>query len=177
MKYLRYNYLILGSALLVSISLNANAHDGTVNISGTITDNTCTVSPDSTDFTVTMGNVASKQFKQAGDGSRYEHFSINLEKCGDVASGVTATFNGAKDSQNTDLLAIPSVTGGASGMGIAIYNQDKSLIPLGKDSMQMALTPNQASVSIGFYARYIADGGEVTTGTANASATFILTYA
>lgn len=176
MKYLRRS-LFLGSALLMSIASNANAHDGTVNISGTITDNTCTVSPDSKDFTVTMGNVASKQFYQAGDGTRYEPFTIHLEKCGGAANGVTVAFSGTKDSRNTDLLAIPSGTGVASGMGIGIYNQDKSLIPVGSDSVQTKLTPNQASVSIVFYARYIADGGAVTAGTANASATFTLTYA
>lgn len=177
MKNLRYQYLLLGSILLVSIVGNANAHDGAINISGTIIDKTCTVSPDSTNFTVTLGNIPSKQLERKGDGSRYEFFSINLEKCGADASGVTVAFNGPKDSQNADLLALSSVEGGASGMGIGIYNQDKSLIPVGSDSVPIALMPNQASVSIGFYARYISDGGDVNTGIANASATFTLTYA
>lgn len=163
--------------MLFSIAPFSLAHDGIVNISGTITDNTCTVSPDSKDFTVKMGNVPSKQFYQAGDGTRYEPFFIHLEKCGGAASGVTVSFSGPKDNRNSDLLAIPSGNGNASGMGIGIYNQDKSLIPIGSNSIQTKLTPNQPSVSISFYARYIADGGVVTTGTANAAATFTLTYA
>lgn len=176
MKYLQTS-IYLGSVILMVMANNVLAHDGVVNISGKITDNTCTVSPDSKNFTVTLGNVASKQFYQAGDGTRYEPFSINLEKCGGAASGVTVAFNGEKDNRNTELLAIQSVIGVASGIGIGIYDKDKNLIPVGTNSPQTKLSPNQASVTISFYARYIADGGEVAAGIANSSATFTLTYA
>lgn len=155
----------------------ASGHAGTVYVTGTITDNTCTVSPDSTNFTVEMGNVASKTFYNPGDGTRYEPFAINLEKCGGAASGVTVSFKGPSDSLNPDLLALNGGAGYATGMGIGIYNPDKSLIPMGKESEQTKLTPNQPSAKLSFYARYIADGAKVTTGTANASATFMLTYA
>ncbi|EMD9804507.1 fimbrial protein, partial [Salmonella enterica] len=37
-------------------------------------------------------------------------------------------------------------------------------------------SPGQASAHLQFYARYLADGGAVTPGDANASATFILAY-
>lgn len=155
----------------------ASAHDGAVYVTGTITDNTCEVSPDSHNFTVNMGNVASKVFYRAGDGTRYEPFTIHLEKCGGAASGVTVHFEGPTDSHNPDLLALNGGISYASGMGVGIYNQDKSPIPMGKESAQTKLTPYQASVALGFYARYIADGSTVTAGTANASATFVLTYA
>lgn len=168
--------LFLSGAILLSNTGFAVGHDGVVNISGAITDNTCTVSPDSTDFTVKLGSVPSKQFYQAGDGTRYEPFTIHLEKCSGTVSGITVSFSGPKDNLNTDLLAIPSGTGIASGIGVGIYNQDKSLIPVGSNSIQTTLTPNQSSVSIYFYARYIADGGVVTPGIANTSATFTLTY-
>lgn len=169
--------VVCASALLSVLSGSGQAHDGTLNITGIITDNTCIVSPDSTNFTVEMGNVASKTFYQPGDGTRYEPFVINLEKCGGAASGVTVSFKGPADSLNSDLLALSGGAGYATGMGIGIYNPDKSLIPMGKESELTKLTPNQAAVKLSFYARYIADGGKVITGTANASATFMLTYA
>lgn len=168
---------VCASALLSILAGTAQAHDGTLNITGIITDNTCIVSPDSKNFSVQMGNVASKTFYRPGDGTRYEPFAINLEKCGGAASGVTVSFVGPSDTLNSDLLALNGGAGYATGMGIGIYNPDKSLIPMGKESEQTKLTPNQAAVKLSFYARYIADGAKVITGTANASATFMLTYA
>ncbi|HDD2110464.1 TPA: fimbrial protein, partial [Salmonella enterica] len=49
-------------------------------------------------------------------------------------------------------------------------------IPLGQESDVVTLSPGQASAHLQFYARYLADGGAVTPGDANASATFILAY-
>lgn len=166
-----------GGVLLALLAGTVLAHDGQVNITGLITDNTCSVSPDSKDFTVEMGNVAAKTFYRAGDGTRYEPFAIHLEKCGGAASGVTVSFDGPTDPLNPDLLALNGGAGYATGIGVAIYNPDKSLIPMGKESVQTPLTPDQEQATLNFYANYIADGGTVTSGTANASATFMLTYA
>ncbi|WP_049291877.1 fimbrial protein [Franconibacter helveticus] len=155
----------------------AQAHDGTVYISGKIKDMTCAVSPDSKNFTVDLGSVASKQLNNVGDGSEYRPFVIKLENCGPVVDSLTVHFDGTPDSKNADLLAITSDTASAAGVGIAIYNQDKSIIPLGDESVKFPLTPDQASATLNFYARYIANGDAIVAGTANASATFILTYA
>ncbi|HCM7229829.1 TPA: fimbrial protein [Klebsiella aerogenes] len=168
---------VCGGVLLALTAGVVQAHDGQVNISGLITDNTCSVSPDSKDFTVEMGNVSARTFYQAGGGTRYEPFAIHLEKCGGAASGITVTFDGPTDALNPDLLALNGGTDYATGIGVAIYNQDKTLIPVGKESEQAPLTPNQEEATLSFYANYIADGGNVTAGTANASATFMLTYA
>ncbi|MCP2006222.1 UNVERIFIED_ORG: type 1 fimbria pilin [Buttiauxella agrestis ATCC 33320] len=175
--YYNMNLHILFFVFVGLFSLASEAHDGQVNITGTITDNTCVVSPDSLDFTVVMGNVPAKQFFQTGDGTRYEPFAIYLEKCGGAASGVTVSFQGQLDKLNPDLLALTGGSGYASGMGVGIYNQDKTLIPVGNESEQIRLTADQGAVKMNFYARYIADGAAVAAGMANASATFMLTYA
>lgn len=103
-------------------------------------------------------------------------FAIDLQNCGSTASGVTVSFSGAGDSRNTDLLALTAGESDASGIGIALYDQNKTLIPLGQESDVVTLSPGQASAHLQFYARYLADGGTVTPGDANASATFILAY-
>ena len=169
--------MVCASAIFCGLAFGVQAHEGTVYVTGVINDNTCVVSPDSIYFTLEMGNIASKQFYRAGDGTRYEPFTINLEDCGGEASGVTVSFHGRADSLNQDLLALNGGDGYATGMGIGIYNADKSMIPLGKESEQTVLSPDQIAVKLNFYARYIADGAKVTTGTANASAVFMLTYA
>ena len=171
----RLTYIVLlGGNLWLPLG---QAHDGTVSITGTITDNTCTVSADSRDMTVRMGDVSKKQFSHPGDGTRYEPFSINLEKCGGATSSVSVTFIGNTDPQNNDLLALTSGPNYATGMGIGIYGSDKTPIPLNQPGENTGLSPNQASVTLNFYARYIANGATVTPGIANAAATFTLTYA
>jgi len=171
MKYL------LSLVLVTIVSTGAQAHAGRVYVTGSITDNTCTLSPDSETITVGMGSVSNRQFYQAGAGADWQSFTINLENCGSTASGVTVSFSGAADSQNPDLLALTAGAGNASGVGVALYNKDKSPIPLGENSQIQPLIPGQQSAHLNFYARYGADGSTVAAGTANASATFILTYA
>ncbi|CAM3997326.1 fimbrial protein [Rahnella bruchi] len=164
-------------SLLMAWSGAISAHDGEINITGRIVDKTCSVSADSLNSLVTMGSVSSKQFARAGDGSRYEPFTLTLEKCGDAASNVSVTFSGSADTHNSDLLAIEQTEGSAAGIGIALYDHDKKLIPLNQASAGTALLPHQAQVMLAFYARYLANGDEVSVGTANTSATFVLNYA
>lgn len=175
MRYLSSRFTLLALAALWSV--NGEAHDGTVNVTGTIVDKTCAVSADSKNLLVSFGDVSSKTFARAGDGSRYEPFTLNLEHCGSAATHVTVTFNGNPDSHNTDLLALTPAEGGATGVAVGLYDSDKDLIPLGQPGGGGQLTPNQASVAINFYARYLATGEAVSAGPANASATFMLNYA
>lgn len=162
---------------LMLVAADGQAHDGRVNITGVINDNTCTLSPDSHNFTVKLGSVSNRQFYHAGDGSAWQAFTLDLQNCGSTASGVTVSFSGQTDRFNADLLALDGGADSASGVGIAIYNADKTPIALGDMSELLALLPGESSVQLRFYARYVADGSVVSAGEANATATFILTYA
>lgn len=166
--------------ILILISVlagNAAAHDGEINISGKIVDKTCTVSANSAQFLVSLGSVASKQFARSGDGTRYEPFSLHLEKCGATASHVSVTFTGTPDSHDSSLLALTQETGSATGMGIALYDSNKNQIPMMQPEAGKELEPHQATVTLNFYARYLANGDVVSAGEANASTTFVLNYA
>jgi type 1 fimbria pilin len=166
-------------ALIGLLALVSGAHGETYNLqlTGTILSRTCAVSAESSSLLVTFGNVNSTRFARQGDGSRYEPFTIKLEHCGAKASNVTVTFNGAPDSHNPALLTLTPEAGAATGVAIALYDSDKNLIPLGQSDSGTQLIPNQASVLINFYARYLANGDAVSSGSANASATFMLNYA
>lgn len=158
------NDILYGIGMLLAAS-GVQAHDGRVYVSGTITDNTCSLSPGSENINVAMGAVSQRQFYRAGDGSAWQPFAIDLQNCGSTASGVTVSFSGAADSRNTDLLALTAGESDASGIGIALYDQNKTLIPLGQESDVVTLSPGQASAHLQFYARYLADGGAVRPGT------------
>lgn len=156
---------------------NPVALAGTINITGSIDGNTCFVSADSTALLVKFGSVSSQLFADSGNGGRYEPFTISLEKCGSSANNVTVTFTGNADSSNPELLALTADAGAAKGVAIAIYDDNKTLIPLGQPGGSTELAPNQATVTLTFYARYLANGETVSTGPANSSATFMLNYA
>lgn len=94
----------------------------------------------SENINVAMGAVSQRQFYRAGDGSARQPFAIDLQNCGSTASGVTVSFSGAGDSRNTDLLALTAGESDASGIGIALYDQNKTLIPLGQESDVVTLS-------------------------------------
>ena len=173
---MKYNIAVACAAALSLAVFSTQAHDGRVYVTGTITDNTCTLSPDSQDMTVDMGAVSNRQFLHPGEGANWQSFVIDLQNCGATAIGVTVSFNGAANTYDHDLLALTPGAGAAAGIGIALYDHEKKAIPLGSESALIALSANQASAQLQFYARYIADGGAVMSGVANASATFILNY-
>lgn len=118
------NDILYGIGMLLAAS-GVQAHDGRVYVSGTITDNTCSLSPGSENINVAMGAVSQRQFYRAGDGSAWQPFAIDLQNCGSTASGVTVSFSGAADSRNTDLLALTAGESDASGIGIALYATGK----------------------------------------------------
>lgn len=184
----RYSKSILGAgrrlplivagfiAALAGASL-AHADLGAVNLSmtATLVANSCEVSPDSKDKTVDMGIWATKQFASTPTLPPVR-FTLNLENCGAGASNVAVTFNGTADTSDGTLLALNSGGGTASKVGIAILDKDRNRIPLGQPGPLMPLTPNAANVSLVFYSQYVATGGQVTAGAANADATFTLDY-
>jgi len=154
----------------------ALAHDGTINVTGTINDNTCSVSADSKALTVSMQDVANRQFARAGDGGPWQPFVLHLERCGGAAKQVSVTFAGTADTADPELLATGSGSDAAQGVAIALYDRDKTPIPINSSAEVTTLTPHQAKVDLPFYARYMANGETVRTGRASATATFSLVY-
>lgn len=157
-------------------TLGAFAHDGTVNITGIIQNVTCTVAQDSTNKEVSLGDISSNQLTEIGDVSAPVQFTLDLQNCSSVTKGVALTFSGTMDGINPDLLAISSNTGAATGVGIAIKDNQSTLIPVGSPSHEYAIDPTQSDNLLVFYAQYMATSTGVTAGTANGTATFSLTY-
>lgn len=172
---MKFTLLTFAAVLLASAGI-VRADDASINITGTIRDNTCSVSPDSQSKQVNLGNASSKNFQKAGDGSPPQIFVINLEKCGTQASNVTLSFTGQADGKNPDLLALDEGSGNATGIAIGIYDESRNLVPMGKPSGDYTLQPSQANVALKFFARYLATDDHVTSGNATATTTFVLNY-
>lgn len=162
--------------LMVLFIAAAHAHDGTVNISGTIQDNTCELAPDSQNKTVDMGTVAGQQFSRVGDFSPAKKFTLNLQNCGPAASEATVTFSGTADARNTDLFAIEQDEESATGLALGIYDGNDKRIAPGETSSGVMLKSGQASVDMDFSARYVSVIDSVKSGKANVVVTFVVNY-
>lgn len=177
-KLLFKNLYLITSLIISSCSLVAyqsSAHDVTVNITGTVTNTTCTVSPDSKDKIVDLGKVPANSLYRSGTSSSPVSFTINLENCGDVANGVVISFSGIPDSNMPDLLKL-SPESSASGIAIELLDDSKELISIGGGSRQYNISSGQQTASLKFYAKMVANGEKIQTGPVISSVTFKTSY-
>lgn len=153
------------------------AHDGVVNISGTIQDNTCELAPDSQNKIIEMGVLSLKQFTQQGERTPEKSFSINLNHCGPAASEASVTFSGTPASSDNTLYSVDQSSDAATGIALGIYDSNGTLLPPGKASEGIPLQGGQESVEMKYTASYISQDKNVTAGVANVTLTFVVNYA
>jgi major type 1 subunit fimbrin (pilin) len=168
---------LTGLALILSglSSTAAMAADGTVNFNGKIVDTPCivTAGDDNTAQTVSLGTVKSSSFTAVGITSADVPFNIKLEQCvvGEDGLGATVTFTGSQDGADPTLLA---VSGGATGVGIELVNNDNTEIKMGTESAATAL--QNGNNTLVYKAHYKSTAAAVTTGDANGQAQFQIAY-
>ncbi|MDX5627704.1 MULTISPECIES: fimbrial protein [unclassified Brenneria] len=163
--------------LLVILAPSALADLGLSNVQLTVTvlANSCVVSQDSVNKTVDLGNWASKQFIGAQQSPYPTRFQITLEDCGAATTGVQVTFTGTQDANDSTLLALNSDST-AANVAVAILDKDRNRIAIGQPSEVYALTAGGGNQPLTFYGQYVRTGAAVTPGSANADATFTLSY-
>jgi major type 1 subunit fimbrin (pilin) len=161
----------------VLTAVNANAADGTVNFTGEIIDQACTVDIGSNNtMTVDLGRVARTAFQNTGDESDSTKFTIKLINCPSTVTSAQVKFDGANDSNNSDLLAITSGSAAAGGVAIKLMTADKSLLGLNQANSYSYPLVTTADNNLDFYAAYKSTAASVSAGTANAVANFTVNY-
>ncbi|WP_392558815.1 fimbrial protein [Orbus mooreae] len=170
MKLKNITLAIASSTML--LTTNAFASDGTVNFTGEIVTSTCVVSNGSQGVqTVNLGQVSARSLATAGSTAAATQFSIGLSGCS-ANTKASIKFDGTPDLANSSILA---VTGGATNVGIGLYESDSATaLPLLSASKQIT-TNEQGAGTFNFVAKYVSTG-QVTSGKANASATFSIIY-
>lgn len=174
-KYL--SEILLGTVILVVpiMTFSIFAHDVTVNITGRVTNGTCSVSAGSVNKTVYLGSYPATEFSNEGDSSPPAVFTIDLENCGTISHGVEFSFFGTPDSVINDYFKIAPESEG-SGVAIEIMDDTKKLIPAGETSKAYTITEGVQNTSLIFYAKMVANGEKVKTGTLSSVVTFQTTY-
>lgn len=153
----------------------ALAHDLTVNVTGTVTNTTCSVSPESVDKPVYLGEYSAREFTSSGKGPTPTLFTINLEKCGAVLGGVKVTFTGTPDDSIPDKFKLsPESTG--SGIALTLMDDTKKIIPFNGTSKVYEITNGATTKSLIFYAQMVANGQKVKPGNMAFNVTFSTLY-
>lgn len=164
--------LVIG-LLSAVCSFSTWAVDGTVHFQGAITDQACEIDGDSgTDFTVQLGKYGTNEFKNAGATTVPKKFSLKLKNCPQTVTQAAVRFGGTPDGSDDVLKLADGST--AKKVGVQLYNNDSSKLPLGVDSA--SYTINEGNNSLDFKAAYIATAVPVEPGSANADATFSINY-
>ena len=161
--------IILAASALALGSVAAHAADGTVTINGKVTDQTCKVSTNSKDITVTLPTVGVGSLATAGTTAGRTPFTINLENC--KAGQVSAFFEtgGNVDAASGRL----NNTGDASNVQVQLLSDSSVVIPVLANAAQAPVTTKATvakdadSAALNYYAEYYATGkagaGDVAT--------------
>ncbi|MEN4582594.1 fimbrial protein [Pantoea agglomerans] len=133
----------------------------------------CSVS--NTAISVPMGNVEKRAFNGQGtwpgDGNT-RGFTIPLN-C-NAGTRVNLQIDGSAQNASQGVLNLTGGTGSASGVGVQLLYNNAPL-PL-STSLNTGVASSEGAFSIPLQARYYQTSSNVTPGTANASATFTMTY-
>lgn len=183
--------LVSGSILASSsqpvssgITVNPRSSEGTqstggqIEFSGSITDTSCDIDSTSSSQVVDLGKWSSSYFAGAGQETTKTAFHIKVKDCPSTVTKVSVLFDGARDANNSNLLA---VNGGAKGVAIKLYEDDKSTpISLGTVSHDQAVIAGTSEASTGtadleFFADYVSTSA-VSAGAANGTANFNMVY-
>ncbi|EPL3976031.1 fimbrial protein [Serratia ureilytica] len=181
---MKFNKIMLATVFAIGASSVANAAvinhgNGTVTFTGAIIEAPCSITPETVDQTVNLGQVSNVALKDGGQ-STPKNFQIKLENCDLVTSGagknnsVSVTFTGASSAADKELLGI---TGTAKGAGIAITDGSGALIKLGSPSQAQNLQSGNNTLSFAAYLQGSkASGAVVVPGEFQSVADFTLAY-
>lgn len=112
----------------------------------------------------------------SGEDANPVPFDIHLQECSTaVSQRVGVAFHGVADGKNPDVLSVGEGPGIATGIGIALFDQEGSQLPLNLPPVSGSRLYS-GPTTLHFVAKYRSTGRQVTGGAANAQAWFSLTY-
>lgn len=169
---------LAGALVLIG---SAHASDGTINITGKVVGNTCTVNGSGTSVTVALPSVTAAAMPSADITQGSTPFSMKL-KCTDgaatpasITGSVKAYFEGANVDMATGRIKLTG-TDAAKNLQLQLLNSDDTIIKIGDPSTINGGTFDTAGeVTLTYKVRYYATGA-VTAGSANSSVLFSLYY-
>ncbi|WP_145544381.1 fimbrial protein [Yersinia massiliensis] len=171
----------LAIALGMSIAVMATAANaapkdegqGTVTFNGSIIDSPFSITPDTIDQTVNLGQISNVILKDGGK-SKPKNFQIKLENC-DTATlkTVSTKFTSSHSTGNGDLLGI---TGTARGASIAITDGAGDVIKLGESGKAQTIQDGNNVLAFSAYLQGDGASSTIIPGEFQSIANFSLAY-
>lgn len=176
---MKLNKIMMAAVVAFGMSSVAYAADqghGKVTFTGSIIDAPCSISPESEDQTVELGQVSNVALKDGGT-SKPRPFAIDLENCAfdgdDAKNKVTVTFTGMEGAGNNGLLGI---TGTAKGASVAITDASGQAVELGKATKAQELQNGDNTLAFSAYLQGDGASAAIIPGEFQAVADFTLAY-
>ncbi|WP_312413215.1 fimbrial protein [Pseudescherichia sp.] len=176
--------LAVAVAMLFTTGMGmAHAADGTLNFTGTVTADTCTVAVnDQTNPTLNLGTVNTADLIAAGDTGPATNFTLNLTSCPETVTGASVTFSGnANGVMKTAFSNEAGTSDAAKNVGVQLYDASlKTVTPETALDVSSYLTENadktMKSAAIPFTARMIAVANAATAGSLISHADYTISY-
>lgn len=166
---------VLARASAVAAASQLYFANVTLNGSNTVSSAACSVSTPTVD--VPLGQHQKSEFSGVGSATEWETFSIGLD-C-DKSARINVQIDATQDPSNVPgVMKLDSTAGdvAASGVGVQVYfAPDDSAVQFGQ-SRYYDTSPNGGAETVQLKARYYQTSSAVTAGSANATATFTLSY-
>ena len=167
---------LLPPLVLAGNNWNVTVAGGNMRFQGVIIAESCRVEINDQQMTINMGQISSNRFHSEGEDASPVPLDIHLPDCSiAVSQHVGVSFRGVADGKNPDVVSVGEGPGIATGVGIALFDNEDQLIPLNSPpgTWRRLYT---GPTTLHFVAKYRATGNQVTGGAANAQLWFSLTY-
>ncbi len=167
--------ILVALFVVISATNNVSAHDGTVNITGSILAASCTVESGGDPLSVALGDYSGGTLTSVGQLTPQKKLTINLSNCSESISGTTVTVSGTPDTVNNKLLGLnnPGAMGTATGIAIQISDSSGNIIDVNTASKLQPLNAGNNAVVLNL----AYDVSSVPVGPGDASSVMYLDFA
>lgn len=159
------------------ISSSALAVDGTIDITGTVTDSSCTIAVDggTASSSVVLPTVSASTLASDGSVAGATPFTFNLSGC-PTTGGARAFFESTNVDQSTGFLANNSATP-AGNVQVQIADASGTAIDLrDQTNNPFATFDATGNANLTYNAQYVAVGGAATAGDVDTQLVYTLEY-
>ena len=170
--------IILAASALALGSVAAHAADGTITITGQVTDQTCTINGGTEDIAVTLPTVGTSTLAAAGQTAGRTPFTISLTNCAAAAgaAGEVATY--FEPGANTNADGYLNNTGNATNVQVQLLGDNNEVIKVLAGAVQnnsQVVTVDGGSANLNYYAQYYATS-PATAGTVETAVQYTIVY-
>lgn len=167
--------IALAAGAVVATSFNASAVDGTINFTGSVSSQTCTIDGNTgtTSKTVTLPKVSASSLATKGQTAGRTGFTLALTGCTGTSALTRFEPGPSVDAATGNLI---NQTADGSNAQIQLLNASFAPINLqtNANSLETAITTNAATLQ--FYAQYVAANAAATAGAVTSNVQFSMDY-